>query len=380
MHASGVVRGRAFVDGRIRDGCRIRWEDGVFTEVSFEPGEESDHGYDTLIVPGFIDLHVHGGFGADFIDGSVEAVRRVTAFHAGHGTTSLVATTISASEDQTAEAIRSIEEERLSGTPGSAEIVGIHLEGPFLNRERCGAHASDRLRLPSVSLVSSWLRLARPDRWMMTIAPELEGAATLLGRFDGDILFSVGHTEASYMQVLDAFDRGARHVTHLFNATKAFHHREPGVIGALAVSRDSTAEVIADGVHVHPVALEMATTLLPGRLILVTDAIRAAGLPDGMSHLGDRAITVRDGIARTEDGALAGSTLTMARAVQNMVELAGLPLERVIPMATSLPARIVGARRKGKISEGYDADLAILSEDFDVIKVVAKGHDVPSGS
>jgi N-acetylglucosamine-6-phosphate deacetylase len=380
MQTSGVVRGRAFVDGRMRDGCRIRWEDGVFTEVSFQPGAESAHGDDTLIVPGFVDLHVHGGYGADFVDGSVEAVRKVAAFHARHGTTSLVATTISVGEDQIASAIRTIEEERLSGTPDCAEIVGIHLEGPFLNRERCGAHASDRLRLPSVHLVSSWLRLARPDRWMMTIAPELDGASTLLGRFHGDVLFSVGHTEASYMQVLDAFDRGARHVTHLFNATKAFHHREPGVIGALAVSRDATAEVIADGVHVHPVALEMATTLLPGRLVLVTDAIRAAGMPDGTSRLGDRTVIVRDGIARTEDGALAGSTLTMARAVQNMVELAGLPLEQVIPMATTLPARVVGARRKGRLSEGYDADLVILSEDFDVMKVVARGHEVTSVS
>jgi len=376
MHRSGVVRGRAFVDGRVRDGCRIRWNDGVFTEVSIEPGAESDLGEDTLIVPGFLDLHVHGGDGADFLDASVEAVREVGRFHARNGTTALVATIVSSSEGGISNAIRAIEEERRSGTPDCAAIVGIHLEGPFLSIERCGAHVVEALRLPSVALVSSWLRLARPGKWMMTIAPELDGAATLLGRFRNEILFSVGHTDASYRQVLDAFDRGARHVTHLYNASRAFHHREPGVLGALAVSRDTTTELIADGVHVHPVALEMATTLLPGRVALVTDAIRAAGLPDGRSDLGGRTIIVSDGVARTDDGVLAGSTLTMARAVQNMVELAGLPIERVIPMATSVPARIIGARGKGQICEGFDADLAILSDDFEVLKVLVAGHEI----
>lgn len=376
MQRSGVVRGRAFVDGRVRDGYRIQWEDGVFTDVSFEPGAPSDLGHDTLIVPGFVDLHVHGGNGADFLDGSVEAVRQVAGFHARHGTTAMVATLMSAPPDEVSRAIESIEHERMSGSPECAEIAGIHLEGPFLSRERCGAHAASLLRLPSVALVSSWLRLARPRTWMMTIAPELDGAATLLGRFRGEVSFSIGHSDATYRQALDAFDHGATHVTHLFNAMRAFHHREPGILGALAVSADATAELIADGVHVHPVTLEMATKLLPDRVALVTDAIRAAGLPDGPSRLGSRAIDVRDGVARTEDGALAGSTLTMARAVQNMVELAGLPIEQVLPMATSIPAGIVRARNKGRICEGWDADLAILSDDFDVLKVVARGHEI----
>jgi N-acetylglucosamine-6-phosphate deacetylase len=376
MHDSGVIRGRAFVDGRMRDGCRIRFEDGVISEVSFEPGAEGDFGRDTLILPGFVDLHVHGGDGADFLDGTVDAVRHAASFHARHGTTALVATTLTATVDEISNAIRAIEQERLTETPGCAGVVGIHLEGPFLNRVRCGAHAADEIRLPSVALVASWLRLARPPRWMMTIAPELEGATTLLGRFSDEILFSVGHSEATYTQILDAFDRGARHVTHLFNAMTSFHHREPGMLGALAVSDDATAELIADGVHVHAVALEIATKLLPGRVALVTDAIRATGLPDGTFSLGKRTIVVRNGIARTEDGALAGSTLTMAEAVQNMVELAGLPIEQVIPMATSVPARIVGAHGKGQICEGYDADLVILSDDFEVLKVVARGHEI----
>jgi N-acetylglucosamine-6-phosphate deacetylase len=376
MQNSGVVRGRAFVDGRVREGCRIRYEDGVVIEVSFEHGAENDLGRDTLIVPGFVDLHVHGGDGADVLDGSVDAVTRVAAFHARHGTTGLVATTISAEPDVVSSAIRAIERERRAATPGCAEILGIHLEGPFLNPARCGAHARDTLRLPSVALLASWMQLAKPRTWIMTIAPELEGAMTLLGRYRDEILFSVGHTDASYTQLLEAFDKGARHVTHLYNAVRPFHHRDPGVLGALAVSRDATAELVADGVHVHPVALEIATKLLPGRVALVTDAIRAAGLPDGPSKLGNRTIIVRDGIARTEDGTLAGSTLTMARAVQNMVELAGLPIDQVIPMATSVPAGIIGAASKGRICEGYDADLVVLSAGFEVLKVIARGHEL----
>ncbi len=376
MHASGVIRGRAFVDGRVREGCRIQFDDGVLTDISYEPSAESDLGRDTLIVPGFVDLHVHGGCGADFLDGTIDAVRQVTAFHARHGTTAMAATTVSAEVEAVSTAISAIEEERLAPTSGCAEIAAIHLEGPFLSRDRCGAHAVEYLRLPSVALVEAWLRLARPPRWMMTIAPELEGANTLLGRFRKEILFSVGHSEATYTQVLGAFDRGAAHVTHLFNAMRSFHHREPGVLGALAVSADATAELIADGAHVHPVSLEIATKLLPGRIALVTDAIRAAGLPDGPSRIGGLAINVQKGVARTEEGMLAGSTLTMARAVQNMVELAGLPIEQVIPMASSIPAKIIGARGKGLICEGYDADLAILSDDFEVLKVLVRGHEV----
>ncbi|HEU4522710.1 MAG TPA: amidohydrolase family protein, partial [Thermoanaerobaculia bacterium] len=176
-----------------------------------------------------------------------------------------------------------------------------------------------------------------------------------------------------------ALEWGASHFTHLFNAMTGMHHREPGVVGAALVSADATAELIADGVHVHPAVMRIATSLLPHRVALVTDAIRACGLPDGKYKLYGYDITVHEGTARLGSGTLAGSVLTMAQAVQNMVELAGLPIDTVIPLATEVPARILGiADRKGRLERGYDADLAVLTPRFQVERVFVRGDEVPS--
>jgi N-acetylglucosamine-6-phosphate deacetylase len=177
--------------------------------------------------------------------------------------------------------------------------------------------------------------------------------------------------------MLDAAGAGVRHATHLLNAMTPFQQREPGVLGALAVTEALTAEVVADGVHLHPVTLQICARLLGERLVLVTDVNRAAGAPDGRYELGGLPIVVEEGVARTDNGALAGSTLTMDRAVRNMVELAGVHLERVVPMATELPARLLGvADRKGRIEEGYEADLVVLSPKLEVMRVLARGHEV----
>jgi N-acetylglucosamine-6-phosphate deacetylase len=210
----------------------------------------------------------------------------------------------------------------------------------------------------------------------MTIAPELEGALSLVERFRGEVAFCAGHTSAGFAEMLEACERGVAHATHLLNAMTPFQQREPGVLGALAVTEGLTAEIIADGIHLHPVVLQICVRLLGERLALVTDANRAAGAPDGSYALGGRAIVVEAGIART-DGALAGSTLTMDRAVRNMVELAGIHLEQVVPMATAIPAGILGvADRKGKIEEGHDADLVVMSPRLEVRRVLARGVEV----
>ena len=214
-------------------------------------------------------------------------------------------------------------------------------------------------------------------RFIITLAPELEGARALIEHFRDTILFSIGHTSADHSEAVAALEWGASHFTHLFNAMTGMHHREPGVVGAALASADATAELIADGVHVHPVVLRIATTLMPHRIALITDAIRACGMPDGKYKLYDRDINVAEGSARLASGTLAGSVLTMSRALQNMVELAGLPIEKVIPLATDVPARILGiADRKGKLERGYDADVLVLSEKFEVDKVYARGEEV----
>jgi len=364
--------GRAFVGGEFRDGTLITL-DGTIVDVREVPhppaGTRAVHG---VIVPGFIDVHVHGGEGADFMDGSAAAAARVTSFHARHGTTALAATTLSGSSAHLREAVGAIA--RASREPRGAEICAIHLEGPYINPRRAGAQDAASIRPADIQEVSLLLDQAPELRWMMTIAPELDGARGLIEHFRERILFSIGHTAADYGETVNALEWGARHFTHLFNAMTGLNHREPGVVGAALVSTKTTAELIADGIHVHPAVLRLAALTLPHRVALVTDAVRACGMPEGTYKLYGYDIAVARGAARLANGTLAGSTLTMQRAVQNMVELAGLPLEMVIPLATEVPARIIGARdRKGRIAAGYDADLVVLSEKFEVQRVIARG-------
>jgi N-acetylglucosamine-6-phosphate deacetylase len=370
--------GRVFVDGAVRESMLVTIAGEEIVDVAHEAhppvGAFVVHG---VLAPGFIDVHVHGGDGADFMDGTDEAAARVAAFHATQGTTALAATTLSGSREDLQRAVTSIarvSRERLRG----AEICGLHLEGPYINRDRAGAQDPASIRPANIDEVTMLHALAPHLRWIVTIAPEVEGARALIEHFRDRILFSIGHTSADFGDAVAALSWGAAHFTHLFNAMTGMHHREPGAVGAALESTDATAELIADGIHVHPAVLRIATAAMPDRIALVTDAVRACGMPDGTYKLYEHEFTVADGAARLASGTLAGSVLTMIRAVQNMVELAGLPIEVVLPLATQIPARILGvADRKGKIERGYDADLVVLSEKFAIERVLVRGEDVP---
>ena len=369
--------GRAFVDGAIRDDVLVMINRGRIADVArmatAPPGAERVQG---LMVPGLIDMHVHGGDGADFMDGDEEANGRILRFHARHGTTTVAATTLSSSPADLERAVRAIAATTADDTPG-AEICAIHLEGPYINRRNAGAQDAGSIRPADIHEIAALLALAPRLRWVITLAPEIEGARALIEHFRNRVLFSIGHTSGDFADAVAALGWGASHFTHLFNAMTGMHHREPGVVGAALVSADATAELIADGVHVHPAVLRVAATLLPHRVALVTDAIRACGLPDGKYRLYGYEVTVADGTARLPNGTLAGSVLTMAGAVQNMVELAGLPVESVLPLATEVPARILGiADRKGKLERGYDADLAVLTPRFHIERIFARGQEV----
>ncbi len=366
--------GRAFVDAAIHEDVLITLDGAVIADVERTTRVPADADrLRGILVPGFIDVHVHGGDGADFMDAHDEGTERILRFHARHGTTALAATTLSASRGdlQTAvEAIRRV----AAGTPDGAEIVGVHLEGPYINRERAGAQDLTSIRPSDIHELAALINEAPRLRWIVTIAPEIEGAQALIEHFRDRVLFSIGHTSANHATAVAALEWGACHFTHLFNAMTGLHHRDPGVVGAAMTSVDATAELIADGVHVHQAALRLAVTAMPHRIALITDAMRACGLADGTYKLYDYEVTVADGAARLTDGTLAGSVLTMAGAVKNMVELAGLPLETVLPLATEVPARIVGVSdRKGKIESRYDADLVLLTEKFDVERVWVRG-------
>jgi N-acetylglucosamine-6-phosphate deacetylase len=369
------LHGRAFVDGAIRDDILVSIEDGVLVDVDQTGRVPADaERLRGLLVPGFIDVHVHGGDGADFMDAHDEATTRILAFHARHGTTALAATTLSASRGDLQNAVESIA--RASWDDG-AEIVAIHLEGPFINAGRAGAQDKNSIRAADIHELAALIAEAPRMRWIVTLAPEIEGAQGLIEHFRERVLFAIGHTSADHALAVAALEWGASHFTHLYNAMTGMHHRDPGVVGAALTSVGATAELIADGVHVHQAALRVAVAAMPHRIALVTDAMRACGLPDGTYKLYGYDVTVADGAARLDADTLAGSVLTMGGAVKNMVELAGLPIETVIPLATEVPARIAAvADRKGKIELRYDADLVLLSEKFEVERVWVRGNEL----
>jgi N-acetylglucosamine-6-phosphate deacetylase len=369
------IFGRAFTGGELREGTLITIDDGRIIDVrdAFHPPAGCDVA-DGVIVPGFIDVHVHGGDGADFMDATDDAIARVTRFHATEGTTALAATTLAASRQHLHDAVTAI-----ARVPhdGGAAICGIHLEGPYINVARAGAQDVASLRPAEIHELAALIAEGPNLRWMMTVAPEVEGVRALIEHFRDRVLFSIGHTAADYANCIAALGWGASHFTHLFNAMTGLEHRRPGAVGAALTSVDATAELIADGIHVHPAVLRIAALAMPHRIALVTDAVRACGMPDGRYKLYEHEIIVADGAARLADGTLAGSVLTMRCAVQNMVELAGLPLELVLPLATEVPARILGAGdHKGKLAPGFDADIVVLNDRFEIAATYLRGDRV----
>ncbi|HEV8583161.1 MAG TPA: N-acetylglucosamine-6-phosphate deacetylase [Thermoanaerobaculia bacterium] len=367
--------GRAFVDGEILDGVRVSLKDGVIAEV-VQTADVPATAVRTqgLIVPGFIDCHIHGGDGADFMDADDAGIARILSFHARHGTTALAATTLSASPSDLRKAVAAIGRAAKAETGG--QICALHLEGPFINPERAGAQDRSSIRPPDVEELGALLGEAPELPWIVTLAPEMPGARALIERFRDRVKLAIGHTAADYHAAMEGLSWGASHFTHLFNAMTGLHHREPGAVGAAMVSPEATVELIADGLHVAPAVLHVAARMMPDRVALVSDAIRACGRPDGVYKLYHHDVTVAGREARLADGTLAGSLLTMCAAVRLMVELAGLPLASVIPLATEVPARILGlAARKGKLERGYDADVVVLDEEFRAERVFVKGRE-----
>lgn len=382
MSERQVFRGRAWAAGAIHDDVVVAIEEGMIADVRLasrvdDPEPNLGEG---VLVPGFIDAHVHGGAGADFMDGTPEAVRAICAYHLRHGTTALAATTLSGSRDAVGAAIVAAADVAAEQADSEAAIVGVNLEGPYLNPQKAGAQDPASIRAADLEEMRWWRGLAPDLPFVMTVAPEVQGVLDLIHAFRHDVCFAIGHTAATYAQATLAIEAGARHFTHLFNAMPPLHHREPGAIGAALADERCTVELIADGIHLHHAILHVLGAQLHDRAILVTDAMRAAGMPEGTYSLYQHQVTVRDGAARLADGALAGSVLTTGQAVRNMVELAALPIEAVLPLATTIPARLLGiGDSKGRIAVGYDADLLVLSPRLEIERVVARGREIPPG-
>ena len=336
-------------------------------------------------VPGFVDVHVHGAAGHDVMEGTSEALSAITAAVARHGTTSLVATTVTASEESTCRAVAEIAAwiaapQSTAAGHAQAEILGIHFEGPFISAARRGVHPQEWIAAPSQSLLDKFLTAARETGCILTLAPELPGALDLIAAArQAGIIVSLGHTDATYAQTSAAIAAGARHAAHVFNAMRPFAHRETGVIGAVLTSPDVTAELIADGVHVDAAAMRILLAAKGSHgVILVSDGMAATGMPDGIYHLGGVEVAVSGGIPRSSDGKLAGSTLTLDRALRNIVAL-DVPLHNALAMVTTNPARLLGLEgKKGALAPGADADVVLLDSRLEVAGVMTRGTGWPA--
>jgi len=312
-------------------------------------GVEVIEANDKFVVPGYIDIHIHGGGGSDVMDGNYEAINQIAITHSRFGTTAFLPTTMTMSKNKIIRSLRSICEAAEKGTTG-AKILGVHLEGPYINPEKKGAQKEKDIKKISIEEFLEFNHVSGNLIRLVTIAPEIPGAVDFIRWLNKKgIITSAGHSNATYMQVEEGIQAGLSQVTHLFNAMRGLHHREPGIIGAALASSKLTVEVIADGIHLHPMVIKIVIEIKGDeKVVLVTDAIRATGINEGIYDLGGQKIIVKQGQARLKTGVLAGSVLTMDKAVKNLVTKVGIPLTKAIKMASFNPAKCIGIDdRKG---------------------------------
>ncbi len=333
-----------------------------------------------LLLPGLIDLHVHGALGYDTMDATPEALQQMARFYASHGVTGFLATTMSNPPGAILAALRNVAEVMRQGTRGAA-LLGAHVEGPYLDVERRGCQDPANVRPADPD---EYTRLfATGTIKLLTVAPELPGSPELIAYArERGAAIAAGHSRASYDEMCRAADLGLTQVTHLFNGMDPLHHRQPGVVGA-ALSLDAlSCQLIADNIHVHPAVLKLAVRAKGvERILLITDAMSGTGMPDGQYNLGGLAVTVREGVARTADGVLAGSTLTLERGLRNIIAATDLSLQEALPMAARNAARALGLEaHKGSLAPGRDADLIVVDDRLNILLTVVAGEIVYQGS
>ena len=331
-----------------------------------------------IMLPGFIDLHTHGALGNDFVFAKPEHIQQISRFYAIHGVTSFLATTYSATPDEIKHACHNIASCMSSET--GARILGIHLEGPWINPQKAGAQSLPTIRPADPIEVIPYLDsdLIR----LVALAPEVQENQWLISECKKrKITIAAGHTAANYLEMLEAINNGVSQITHCFNAMTPLHHREPGAIGAALISPDVRCELIADNIHVHPALMKLlAKAKGVEGVILVTDSIAAAGMPDGEYSLEGQKVILNNGVARLQDGTLAGSTLTMDTALRNFLTATSLSLEQAWCCTSLNPAQAIGVDdHKGKIAAGFDADLVLLDSNLHVTMTISEGRIIYHG-
>jgi len=354
---------------------------GPRSSMTLPAGAREISATDKTAAPGFFDVHIHGAGGHDVMEATESALRAISTTIGAHGTTSFLATTVTADPEAICKSSESIA--RFIGlqhqvTAPGAEVLGIHFEGPFISPVRRGVHPAQWIKLPSAELLGRFISAAGGHAQLMTIAPELLGAMPCIDAArKAGMVVGIGHTDATYEQTRAAVARGAHHAIHTYNAMRPFSHRDPGVIGAVLTSPDMSAELIADGVHVDETAMRLLVQAKGAAgVILISDGISATGMPDGKYMLGGFEITVSGGVCRNSEGKLAGSTLTLDRALRNIVGL-GASLSDALRMLTLNPATLLGIEhKKGILHANADADIVLLDESLQVTQVLTRGLPV----
>lgn len=360
-------------------------EDGYFSEISVsgnspeayissvEVKDIADYS-DKIIIPGFIELHSHGCMGYDFTTCDIESIEKMCKFYAKNGVTSLLATTMTIDYDIYKTAMKTIHSAMEKDFEGS-RIIGINMEGPFLGADKKGAHDTKYL-LPVDSEKYEELNLLSGDHIrIIDLDPNLSGSLGFIKKYSENKIISLAHTSCTYDKAMEAIKAGATHITHLFNAMNGLHHREPGIVGALSDS-EVYAEIICDGIHIHPSVIRLMFKAVPEKLILISDSMSAAGLEDGSYELGGQKVNVTKGKATLEDGTIAGSTTTIYEAFKNIIAF-GVPAEEAVLSATLYPAKAIHEHQRiGSIAVGKHADFIVMDKEYNILEVYIDGKKV----
>ena len=379
MREQYIINAQIYMEGQFRTGV-LEIREGTLryypAGCEIPPDVEVIDGAHKKVVPGFIDIHTHGAVGVDVNGASADDFEKIGSFFAENGTTAWLASVLTDTSEQTERCIDAYKAYRDSARSG-AQLLGLHMQGPFLAAEYKGAMPDDLLRKGDISLVERYQALAEGAIRYITVSPEVEGVPELIPELTKrGITVAIGHSGADYATAMDAIRRGVRAVTHIGNAMRLLHQHEPAIWGA-ALESDAYCEIICDGRHLHPGTVRLIIkTKGIHRVVAITDSIMAAGLPDGNYHLGVNSVVVKDGDAKLADtGVRAGSTLTQGAALGNLLAFTGLPLTDILPMLTENPAKLIGVYdRKGSIADGKDADLVLLDEKNEIADVYIGGE------
>ncbi|SDL65342.1 N-acetylglucosamine-6-phosphate deacetylase [Halarsenatibacter silvermanii] len=327
-------------------------------------------------LPGFIDIHIHGAAGSDITDGTPADWQNISRFKLSQGTTGYLGTILTSPRSKTLKLCRNLADFFQSGQ--NQNLIGVHMEGPFINREKKGAQNENFIRPTDVEELQKWHQLLGKNLKLISLAPELEGSLEVIEyAVSNSIVVGAVHSAASYERMQEAFSAGLKLGAHLFNGMEGFHHRRPGIVGAFLEAENRYVELIADGIHLHPAVIKF---VLKSRhyknTVLITDAMRACGKPDGSYDLGGRKVVIKEGVARTQEGNLAGSTLTMNQALKNIISFADLDLTEACKLVSTEPASLLGLKDRGRLMPGNRADIAVLDENLDVRMTFLGGRPV----